>query len=82
MQIDRAMDRLFLGLAAQQLMPPAPRMIAVFFDDPDLVAIDALRSQACVPVGNDVALALPLEETTLRGGLYARLRYKRGRMPT
>jgi AraC family transcriptional regulator len=76
LQIDRAMDRLFSGLAAQQLMPPAPKMIAVFLDDPDLVAVDALRSQACVPLGDDVVPAPPLEETTLRGGLYARLRYK------
>lgn len=76
MQIDRAMGRLFSGLAAQKLMPPAPKMMAVFFDDPNLVQADQLRSQACVPVGEGVALVPPLHGVVVRGGLYARLRYK------
>lgn len=76
MQIDQAMNRLFAELTAQRIVPPEPRMMAAFFDDPDLVTADELRSQACVPVDDEVALAPPLEETTLRGGLYARLRYQ------
>jgi AraC family transcriptional regulator len=76
MQIDRAMGQLFAELGAQRIMPPEPKMIAIFFDDPDLVPVDALRSQACVPVGENVAVAPPLEVTALRGGLYARLRYQ------
>ena len=51
-------------------------MIGVFLDDPDLVLVDDLRSRACSPISDDFALAPPLEETVLRGGLYARLRYQ------
>ena len=50
MQIDGAMGRLFAALAAQKSMAPNQPMLAVFFDDPDLVPVDALRSRACSPV--------------------------------
>lgn len=76
MQIDRAMGRLFSELAARRIMAPDQKMMAVFFDDPDLAPVDELRSRACSPVPEDVPLSAPLEETILRGGLYARLRYK------
>jgi AraC family transcriptional regulator len=57
-------------------MAPDQAMRAVFFDDPDLTPADALRSAACSPVAEGAPLAAPLEETVLRGGLYARLRYR------
>ncbi len=76
MQIDRAMGRLFEGLATQRLLAGPPRMIGLFFDDPDLVPTEQLRSMACVPVGREAKPSAPLGETTLRGGLYARLRYQ------
>ena len=76
MQIDHAMGRLFTALAAQKMMALDQAMRAVFFDDPDLVPVEALRSRACSPVAQDLALAPPLEETVLCGGLYARLRYR------
>jgi AraC family transcriptional regulator len=76
MQIDQAMERLFTALAAQKMMAPDQAMRAVFFDDPDLTPVEALRSRACSPVAEDRPLAPPLEETILRGGLYARLHYR------
>jgi len=76
MQIDRAMGRLFAELAALKIMASDQKMIGVFFDDPDLGPVDELRSRACSPIAEDVPLSAPLEETILRGGLYARLRYK------
>lgn len=76
LEIDRAMGRLFAQLSAQGIVPSEPKMTAMFFDDPDLVAAGQLRSQACMPVGEDITLAPPLMDTVLRGGLYARLRYK------
>ncbi|MDV6332679.1 AraC family transcriptional regulator [Asticcacaulis sp. 201] len=75
-QIDHAMGQLFSQLLAQGLMPSEPRMMALFFDDPDLVPQNQLRSQACLPISEDIALAPPLLDTVLRGGCYARLRYK------
>jgi AraC family transcriptional regulator len=76
MLIDRAMGRLFTALATQKLIAPDQAMRAVFFDDPDLTPVNALRSRACSPVAEDTPLAAPLEEVVLRGGLYARLRYR------
>jgi AraC family transcriptional regulator len=75
-EIDRAMGRLFTALATQDMMAPDQAMRAVFFDDPDLVPVEALRSRACSPIAPGRPLAPPLEETVLRGGLYARLRYR------
>ena len=76
MQIDQAMGRLFTALATQKIIAPDQAMCAVFFDDPDLMPADTLRSRACSPVSEDVSLAAPLEQTVLRSGLYARLRYR------
>ena len=76
MQIDRAMGALFVELAAQGLLTQGARMIGLYFDDPDAVPVEKLRSMACTPVGPDAVLAPPLEETVLRGGPCARLRYK------
>lgn len=76
MQIDHAMGRLFAALAAQEIMAPDQRMLAIFYDDPGLVPAEALRSRACSPVADGIALAAPIEEAVLRGGLYARLRYQ------
>jgi AraC family transcriptional regulator len=76
LQIDQAMGRLFTALAAQAIMAPDQAMHAVFLDDPDLTPVDALHSRACSPIGQSVPLLPPLEETVLRGGLYARLRYR------
>lgn len=76
MQIDRAMATLFGELIAQNLAHPESRMIAVFHDDPDAIPESELRSQACSPVGDHARLQAPLEETVLRGGPYARLRYR------
>lgn len=76
MQIDHAMGRLFTALATQDIMAPDQRMLAIFYDDPDLVPVENLHSRACSPVAHDVALVPPIEEAVVRGGLYARLRYR------
>jgi AraC family transcriptional regulator len=41
LQIDQAMGRLFTALAGQKLMAPDQAMRALFFDDPDLVSVEA-----------------------------------------
>lgn len=75
MQIDRAMGQLFGALAARGALPAVPAMIGMFFDDPDLGPEEELRSRACLPVDAGVAIEAPMVETTIRGGLYARLAY-------
>lgn len=76
MKIDQAMASLFGTLAERGLMPEQPQMMAQFFDDPDAVSEDQLRSAACVPVPVSVAADPPLQEVLIRGGPYARLRYQ------
>jgi AraC family transcriptional regulator len=76
MQIDHAMGKLFAELARRSQLPAQPSMIGVFFDDPELGSEPALRSRACMPVSDDVAIDAPLVETVLRGGSYAKLSYK------
>lgn len=75
MAIDHAMGRLFTELAARHALPAQPAMIGLFFDDPDLGPEENLRSRACLPVANSVAIDAPLVETVLRGGPYAKLSY-------
>lgn len=75
MAIDQAMGKLISELAARRAMPADPKMIGVFFDDPDLGDEADLRSCACMPVGVDLAIEAPMVETVLRGGLYAQLSY-------
>lgn len=76
LRIDSAMARLFSALDAQRLMGHGQAMLALFFDDPDLLPEEALRSMACSPVAEDAVIAPPLEEVVLRSGRYARLRYQ------
>ena len=59
MEIDHAMGRLFSELAVRQALPAAPEMIGVFFDDPDLGPEKELRSRACLPIGEGVAIDPP-----------------------
>lgn len=75
MQIDHAMGRLFSELAMREALPTELAMIGLFFDDPDLGREEELRSRACLPVADTIAIDAPMVETTLRGGLYARLSY-------
>src|SRR5262249_12259825 len=57
MEIGKAIGRLFSALAIQNAMAPDPKMIAVFYDDPELIPVDKLRSRACSPVAEAVELA-------------------------
>lgn len=76
MEIDHAMGRLFAELVDRHSLPAEPAMLGVFFDDPDLGPEAELHSRACLPVATSVTIDAPLVETVLRGGPYAKLRYK------
>jgi AraC family transcriptional regulator len=76
LQIDKAMTRLFSELGNRQLLKPGQEMRAAFLDDPDLVAVDQLRSTACTPIADEMIVPSALETMTLRGGDYARLSYR------
>lgn len=75
LQIDAAMGKLFGTLAQAGLLGPNTRMQAVFYDDPDLVAADDLRSAACSPCADDLELPEGVQELLRPAGSYAKLEY-------
>lgn len=75
MQINHAMAQLFGGLAEQNLLTNDTRMMAVFYDDPNLTEEEHLKSAACSPISKDITLAMPLEQINLHQGNYAKLLY-------
>ncbi|MEO5760554.1 MAG: GyrI-like domain-containing protein, partial [Mesorhizobium sp.] len=76
MQIGKAFEQLFGTLYARGQGNPGMRMIGVYLDDPDIVAVDKLRSYACVAADAGLSLAAPLESKEIDGGDYAVLRHK------
>lgn len=75
LQIDAAMGQLFGALAQAELLGPDTRMQAVFYDDPDLVAVEDLRAAACSPCAQDLELPAGTEELLRPAGSYAKLEY-------
>lgn len=75
LQIDAAMGKLFGTLAQAELLGPNTQMQAVFYDDPDLVAPDNLRSAACTPCADDLILPDGTEQLLRPAGSYAKLEY-------
>ncbi len=76
MKISKGFETLFGTLHTRGLAQPQMRMIGVYFDDPDLVPAEQLRSIACVACDSTIAIEPPLEALTLDGGEYAVLRHK------
>ena len=73
MAIGRAFDLLFTRVAAAGLARPGMRMLALFFDDPDLVPEAALRAQAAVAGCAEPAADCGLLRTTIPAAAYATL---------
>lgn len=76
MQIGQAFETLFGTVYARSLAKPDMRMIGVYFDDPDIVPAEKLRSVACVAGCGDEEVQAPLVRQSLEGGEYAVLRHK------
>jgi AraC family transcriptional regulator len=73
MGISRAFESLYSWLAMRNLIDPRARMVGVYFDDPDAVAEDELRSMACAEVfsPNDVKFEAPVKRFEIAGGEFA-----------
>ncbi|WP_277186660.1 GyrI-like domain-containing protein [Caballeronia sp. BR00000012568055] len=73
MGISRAFESLYSWLAVRNLIDPRARMVGVYFDDPDAVAEDDLRSMACAEVfsPNDVKFETPVKRFEIAGGEFA-----------
>lgn len=76
MHIGKAFEALGGTLQARGLGGAEMRMIGIYLDDPDIVAVDSLRSFACVEAGPEISIEPPLEPQTISGGDYAVLRHK------
>ena len=76
MEVGRAFDTVFGWLGARDLMGSIRSTVGIYYDDPDAVAEDKLRSRAGVVVPEDFPVDAPLEMTGIAGGEYAVLRYK------
>ncbi len=76
MKIGLAFDLLYGRLAACGMARPGMRLLALFFDDPTVVAEGQLRAQACVDLFEPVPVAAPLVRTAIAAGDYAVLAHK------
>jgi len=75
MQIDQAMALLFSSLEEQSLISNDMTMCAMFFNDPDIIEENKLRSKACVAIPATARFAAPVTEYVLEAGPYAKLDY-------
>lgn len=76
MNIGKAFDTLFGTLNARSQFTPNMRTIGIYYDDPEVVPENELRSRACVIVGEDFKPEAPLQEEEVAAGSYAVLTYK------
>ena len=77
MTIGKSFDTLTGLMASRGLFGPENRIIAVYYDDPDSVAEEDLRSTACfTTVRADIAVEPPLRRFTVAGGRYAVLLHR------
>lgn len=76
MEISRAFERLFAAAVPAGLVTRQSRMIGVYYDDPDAVEIDDLRSAACIAVAEGAVLPAGLQTVDLKGGAFAKLSYR------
>lgn len=59
--------------AAGQGLPPGARSFGLYYDDPESVATEELRSDACVAIAEGLTPKAPLRDLTLAAGRYAML---------
>lgn len=76
MDIGRAFGQLYMVLGQRGLVQPGQKMVALYYDDPDIVPEAQLRSSAGVVPLKPYAVEAPLETRPIRGGEYAVLHYK------
>lgn len=67
--------RLATMAGALGALGPGTRSFGIYYDDPSVTAVDALRSEACATVPDDWAPSGDLLRREIRGGRYAVLRH-------
>ena len=78
MRVGKAFEQAYTRMAAQGLVRPDARWMAVYYDDPFAVPEPQLQSRAglSLPLGHNDPVRPPLESFTLGGGLCAVLRHQ------
>lgn len=76
MEIGKAFDQLFGWFGSRGLLNASTRSVGIFFDDPDSVPMEALRSRAGIEVAPDFDVEPPLEAFVTLAGPYAVLTHK------
>lgn len=76
MEIGKAFDQLFGWFGSRGLLAGPVSTVGIFYDDPDSVPPEQLRSRAGLEVAADFSIEPPLEEFVTRGGPYAVLTHK------
>lgn len=78
MGIGQSFEKLFGWLGMRGYLTPCMRSVGIYFDDPDSVSQDQLRSAACAafPELKDITPEVPYEKMQVREGEYAVLRFK------
>lgn len=76
MAISRAFERLFATAVPAGLVTLQSQMIGVYYDDPDAIDVDDLRSAACIAVADGIVLPSGLEPVDTKGGAFAKLSYR------
>lgn len=74
--IGRAFESLSALFTTRNLWGHARGMIGVYYDDPEAVPVDDLRSAAGVVVDDDFSVEDPMQVVTLPQGRYAIMHYK------
>jgi AraC family transcriptional regulator len=70
-EISTTFGRLVTALGAQGLVGPGTRTFGIYYDDPSITPVGALRSEACASVPEDWTPAGDLQRREIRGGRYA-----------
>lgn len=74
--IGKAFEQVAMLCSTRNLWPQVQGMVGIYYDDPDAVPVEKLRSAAGVIVPDALALETPLEEVNVSGGKTAVLRFK------
>lgn len=74
-EIHKAFDRLCGWMGARQLLGAGSEMFGLYYDDPDSIDADKLRSKAGVFSESDLEAENPVERVDVQGGRYAVIEY-------
>jgi AraC family transcriptional regulator len=75
-EIGRAFQTLYATLGARNMIPYGGKIIGIYYDDPNVVAVDKLRSMAAVSFDRQDDLAPPLERADIPAGRYGWIMFK------